>query len=61
MPATVEANVTGATPEEPEQTDTEHQQQEESEGEGEEMEETVPPLYKTRCALVELFSEEDRD
>lgn len=61
--ATVEANVTGATPglsEEPEQTDTEHQQQEE-ESEGEEMEETVPPLYKTRSALEELFSEEDRE
>ena len=62
--ATVEANVTGATPglsEEPEQTDTEHQQQEESEGEGEEMEETVPPLNKTRSALEELFSEDDRE
>jgi hypothetical protein len=55
--ATVVANVTGATPglsEEPEQTDAEHQQQ--VEGEGEEMEETVPPLYKTRSAL-----EEDRE
>ncbi|CAM4672887.1 unnamed protein product [Leuciscus chuanchicus] len=44
-----------------EQTDTEHQQKEESsEGEGEEMEETIPPLHKTRSALEELFSEEDR-
>ncbi|CAM4307043.1 unnamed protein product [Leuciscus chuanchicus] len=43
------------------QTDTEHQQKEESsEGEGEEMEETIPPLHKTRSALEELFSEEDR-
>lgn len=62
---TVEANVTEVTPglsEEPEQTDTQHQQQEEeSEGEGEEIEETVPPLHKTRSALEELFSEEDRE
>ncbi|XP_021471353.2 uncharacterized protein LOC110532068 isoform X2 [Oncorhynchus mykiss] len=40
--ATVEANVTGATPRlSEEQTDTEHQQQEESEGEGEEMEQSL--------------------
>lgn len=51
--ATVEANVTEATPW---QTDTE--QEEQSEGEG--MEET-PPLFKPKCALEELFSEEDRE
>ncbi|CAM4301869.1 unnamed protein product [Leuciscus chuanchicus] len=39
----------------------EHQQKEESsEGEDEEIEETIPPLHKTRSALEELFSEEDR-
>ncbi|XP_039520167.1 E3 SUMO-protein ligase ZBED1-like [Pimephales promelas] len=43
-----------------EHTDTEHQQKEESsEGESVEME-TIPSLHKTRSALEELFSEEDR-
>nr|XP_055075107.1 E3 SUMO-protein ligase ZBED1-like [Misgurnus anguillicaudatus] len=42
-----------------EQTDTE-QKDGSSEEEGEEMEETIPPMQKTRSALEELFSEEDR-